>query len=287
MTYRQLWQRLSAVYGDGEAKAMARLIYEERYGLSLSDLLAGRDADVPQEELEQITRRLEDHEPVQYILGQTDFCNRTFWVDEHVLIPRPETAELCRWIVQEVGGKSPLRAPCTILDIGTGSGCIAVTLGAEPPAAKVPAWDISEDALQVARKNASRHNVQIAFQQVDILNPQHFLTVGQRVALQSTFNVIVSNPPYICYKEQVAMDANVLEYEPYEALFVPDEDPLLFYRAIARYGLSALVSGGWLYFEMNPIYAQPLNEMLNMMSYRDIEIRTDLYGKQRMIRARL
>ena len=271
MTYRQLWQRLVPVYGEGEAQAIARLIYEVRYGLTLSDLLMGRDSSVPQDELEQIAIRLERQEPVQYILGQADFYGRTFVVNEHVLIPRPETEELCQWIVP---GKK-------ILDIGTGSGCIAITLAAEMPEAEVTAWDISEEALKVAEENAKRTNVHVKFEQVDILHlPSSILH------LTSAFDLIVSNPPYICNKERETMEANVLEHEPHTALFVPNDDPLLFYRAIAQYGQTALKEGGWLYFEINPLYAEALHEMLSKMSYHDIEIKEDQYGKQRMIRAK-
>ena len=273
MTYRQLWQRLVPVYGEGEAQAIARLIYEVRYGLTLSDLLMGRDSSVPEDELEQIAIRLEQQEPVQYILGQTEFCGRTFVVNKHVLIPRPETAELCQWILTTDA--------TNILDIGTGSGCIAITLAAEMPEAEVTAWDISEEALKVAEENAKRTDVHVKFEQVDILHlPSSILH------LTSAFDLIVSNPPYICNKERETMEANVLEHEPHTALFVPNDDPLLFYRAIAQYGQTALKEGGWLYFEINPLYAEALHEMLSKMSYHDIEIKEDQYGKQRMIRAK-
>ena len=271
MTYRQLWQRLVPVYGKGEAQAIARLIYEVRYGLTLSDLLMGRDSSVPQDELEQIAIRLERQEPVQYILVQAEFCGRTFVVNKHVLIPRPETEELCQWIVP---GKK-------ILDIGTGSGCIAITLAAEMPEAEVTAWDISEEALKVAEENAKRTDVHVKFEQVDIIHlPSSILHQT------SSFDLIVSNPRYVCNKERETMEANVLEHEPHTALFVPNDDPLLFYRAIAQYGQTALKEGGWLYFEINPLYAEPLREMLSKMSYHDIEIKEDQYGKRRMIRAK-
>ncbi len=281
MSYQELWHRLALTYDEGEAKAIARMVYEVRYGLSLSDLLMGRDADVPADELDLIAQRLEQHEPVQYVLGQTDFCERTFLVNRNVLIPRPETAELCHWVVETATehGKA-----CSILDIGTGSGCIAVTLAAELPQAKVSAWDISEGALQTAHENATRHGVNIAFQQVDILNiasPQ-----ANPDLLKCQWSCIVSNPPYISNKERVRMEANVLDYEPHTALFVPDDDPLVFYRAIARYGLITLEPGGELFFEINPFYSNELKAMLTAMSYQDVEVKQDLYGKQRMTRAR-
>ena len=272
MTYQQLWHRIAKVYGDNEAQAIARLIYEVRYGLTLSDLLMGRDSGVPQDELEQIALRLERQEPIQYVLGQADFCGRTFVVNEHVLIPRPETAELCQWIIATDATH--------ILDIGTGSGCIAITWAAEMPEAEVTAWDISEEALKVAEENAKRTHIHVSFEQVDVSHLPSDIS-----HLTSAFDLIVSNPPYICNKERETMEANVLEHEPHTALFVPDDDPLLFYRAIAEYGQTALKDDGWLYFEMNPLYAEALREMLSKMSYHDITLNNDQYGKQRMIRA--
>ena len=291
MNYNELWQLLAQSYDEGEAKAIARMTYEVRFGLTVSDLCLGKDTQLSaddQTQLEEIAQRLTQQEPIQYVLGQADFCGRTFMVNKHVLIPRPETEELCRWVTIPL--PSPNGEEVAILDVGTGSGCIAITLAAMYPEAHVAGWDISAEALEVARANARHHNVNVNFQQVDVLNISHFsfsisLTHGQSVALQSHFSVIISNPPYICNKERKAMDANVLDHEPHTALFVPDDDPLLFYRAIAQYGRTALTDGGWLYFEINPLYAEPLREMLSDMSYHDIEIKKDQFGKQRMIRA--
>ena len=278
MSYQQLWQQLARTYDTGEAKAIARMLYEVRYGLSLSDLLMGRDADVPQQELQQLTERLEQHEPIQYVLGQADFCGRTFRVSPAVLIPRPETEELCQWVTTKVRDSACNDAALSILDVGTGSGCIAITLAAELPEAKVTAWDISEDALLVACENALLNGVTVDFELQDVL----LVTA----AAQQTKDIIISNPPYICNKERATMEANVLEHEPHQALFVPDDDPLLFYRAIAKLGQQTLIHDGWLYFEINPLFAGQLAQLLSSMSYRDIEIKTDQFGKQRMIRAR-
>ena len=278
MSYQQLWQQLARTYDTGEAKAIARMLYEVRYGLSLSDLLMGRDADVPQQELQQLTERLEQHEPIQYVLGQTDFCGRTFKVSPAVLIPRPETEELCQWVTTKVRDSACNDAALSILDVGTGSGCIAITLAAELPEAKVTAWDISEDALLVACENALLNGVTVDFELQDVLLAT--------AAAQQTKDIIISNPPYICNKERATMEANVLEHEPHQALFVPDDDPLLFYRAIAKLGQQTLIHDGWLYFEINPLFAGQLAQLLSSMSYRDIEIKTDQFGKQRMIRAR-
>lgn len=278
MTYEKLWHLLTPLYGEGEAKAIARMVYEVRYGLTFTDLCIGKDTQLSaddQAELEEIAQRLERHEPIQYVLGKAEFMGKWYDVEPGVLIPRPETEELVRWIVLK-------ETPATVLDIGTGSGCIAITLAAMYPKATVTAWDISEKALEVARANAIRLKVNVSFQQVDILSESPLPLEGDG----GGFSIIVSNPPYICNKEREAMEQNVLDYEPHTALFVPDDDPLLFYRAIAEYGNKALKSDGWLYFEINPLYAEPLRELLSTMSYHDLEIKNDQYGKQRFIRAR-
>ena len=284
MNYNELWHLLAQRYDEGEAKAIARMTYEVRFGLTFSDLCLGKDTQLSaddQTELEEIAQRLSQGEPIQYVLGQTGFCGRFFIVNEAVLIPRPETEELCRWIAESEKRKV-ISDKCSILDIGTGSGCIAITLAAEMLGAGVTAWDISKDALEVARENAKRTNVHVSFEQVDALH----LTSDILHQTSGVFDLIVSNPPYICNKERATMETNVLEHEPHTTLFVPDDDPLLFYRAIAQYGQTALKEGGWLYFEINPLYADALADMLKMMSYHDIEIKEDQFGKQRMMRAR-
>ena len=285
MNYNELWRQLAQIYDEGEAKAIARMTYEVRYRLTLSDLCLGKDTQLSaddQTQLEEIAKRLLQGEPIQYVLEHADFYGRTFWVNKHVLIPRPETEELCLWIVSEVRGKRLEVRDYSALDIGTGSGCIAITLAAEIPEARVTAWDISTEALAVARENAKRTNVHVSFEQMDTLH----LTSDIILQTSGAFDLIVSNPPYICNKERETMETNVLEHEPHTALFVPDDNPLLFYRAIAQYGLTALKTGGWLYFEINPLYAEALVDMLRKMSYHDIEIKEDQYGKQRMIRAK-
>ena len=276
MTYQQLSRRLAKVYDEGEAKAIVRMVYEVHYGLSMSDILMGRDENVPASELEDITQRLERKEPVQYVLGEAEFGGRMFHIAPGVLIPRPETAELCQWTIAPL---TTYHSPLTILDIGTGSGCIAITLAAEMPEAKVAAWDISVEALNIARKNAQRHHVEVPFEQVDILANSQQLTAN-------SYDIIVSNPPYICRREAKAMEQNVLDYEPHIALFVPDDDPLLFYRAIADYGLTALKKDGWLYFEINPLYANDLASLLKEKGYHDIEIKNDQFGKQRFLKGK-
>ena len=277
MTYNEMWRKLAQEYDEGEAKAVTRMVYEVRYGLTLSDIYIGKDTQLSldrQTELEEITKRLMEHEPVQYILGQADFCGRTFHVEPGILIPRPETEHLCRLITKHVAIGSPNRS---VLDIGTGSGCIAITLALDIPNSQVTAWDISPIALRVAKGNAEQLGAQVNVVENDMLQQTY------QVAPQ--WDLIVSNPPYICDSEAEQMEANVLDYEPEIALFVPDDDPLQFYRAIAQYGQSALKSGGSLYFEINPLYANPLREMLSMMSYHDIDIKDDQFGKTRFIQA--
>lgn len=285
MTYNEMWRKLAQVYDEGEAKAIARLAYEVRFGLTFTDLCLGKDTQLSADDQAQATeicRRLLQQEPVQYVLGQAEFCGHTMMVNEHVLIPRPETEELCQWVVSEMSDERLEVRDFSILDIGTGSGCIACTLAADIPDAQVTAWDISEEALRIAAENAKSIGVTVRFEQRDILSDIPTPSLRPRYE----YDIIVSNPPYICGQEMDGMERNVLDYEPALALFVPDDDPLLFYRAIAAYGQKALKVGGWLYFEINPLYADALTDMLGTMSYHDIEIRNDQYGKQRMIRAR-
>ena len=279
MTYQELWRPLTAVYDQREAQSVARMGLEMRFGLTLADVLCGQ---MPDEcELQQIQQRLLAGEPVQYVIGEAEFGGRRFRVAPGVLIPRPETYELCQWVSnrgerREERGEKGER----ILDIGTGSGCIACTLAAELPEAEVTAWDISEEALAIARENARRTQVHVSFEQVDILDPRLIAA-----SPQNRYQVIVSNPPYICQKEQATMERHVLDHEPHLALFVPDDDPLLFYRAIARYASHALTPGGSLYFEINPLYATELSALLSAMSYHDIALKNDQFGKPRMIKA--
>ena len=300
MNYNELWHQLAPLYGDGEAKAIAQMVYEVRYGLSLSDIYLGKDTQLSadcQAELEEIAKRLADHEPVQYVLGVADFCGRTFHVEPGILIPRPETEHLCRLIIERANSQKPMANGQKILDIGTGSGCIAITLALDIPDSHVTAWDISPTALRVAKANAERLGAQVNVEQVDVLSPPSFRRgmgggssfKGMRggssfKGMRGGFSLIVSNPPYICDSEADQMEANVLDYEPALALFVPDDDPLKFYRAIAGLGQRMLNEGGWLYFEINPLYVNELCELLRTMSYHDINIHEDQFGKQRFIR---
>ena len=283
MTYRELWQPLTSRYTEPEAKAVARYLLEVGYGLSMTDILSGGAERLPADEMEQNRRRLLNGEPVQYVIGKAEFGGRIFKVSPAVLVPRPETYELCQWVEKEERGERKEERDYFVLDIGTGSGCIAITLALDMPYAKVEAWDISEKALNIARQNAESLNAQVHFRQVDALNEP--TEDSSLFTLHPSLNIIISNPPYICKQEATAMEAHVLDHEPHQALFVPDDDPLLFYRAIAQYGKSALVAGGWLYFEINPLYHEVLEKMLDEMGYFGIEMRKDQFGQWRFARA--
>ena len=279
-TYQQFWQSLTPLYDAGEAQAIVRTVLDVEYGMTLTDIICGKVNELSSDEernLEEIIARLQNGEPVQYVLGEADFAGRTFHVEPGVLIPRPETAELCQWIEEEVSFLEA-DAPKQILDICTGSGCIAITLGLNIPNSEVTGWDISEDALRIAQGNVEMlkaRNVRIEYQDALMLPKA-----------AEAADIIVSNPPYICEKEKADMEKNVLEHEPSIALFVPDEDPLKFYRAIAEYASSALKSEGALYFEINPIYEKETREMLEELGFKDIETKEDAFGKKRMMKAK-
>lgn len=271
MTYRELWRTLEPLYGNGEARAITDYVLDVCFGLSKADILCGAVDEMTAEktaELNKIFGRLTEGEPVQYVLGRAEFSGRWFNVHPGVLIPRPETEELCAWITAD----SKASASPKVLDIGTGSGCIAITLQLDMPESKVTAWDISADALDVARENAQQLGANVSFVKQDALNAKP----------EGEWDVIVSNPPYICEKEKKDMAVNVLEHEPHTALFVPDADPLLFYRAITRLAVQTLSKGGRLYFEINPIYADDTCHMMRAEGMTAVELRSDMYGKQRM-----
>ena len=295
-TYQQFWQSLTPLYDAGEAQAIVRTVLDVEYGMTLTDIICGKVNELSSDEernLEEIIARLQNGEPVQYVLGEADFAGRTFHVEPGVLIPRPETAELCQWIEEEV---SSLKADerKQILDICTGSGCIAITLGLNIPNSEVTGWDISEDALRIAQGNVEilkAGNVRIEYQDALMLpEAEEAAEISEATKSESSlskgWNVIVSNPPYICEKEKADMEKNVLEHEPSIALFVPDEDPLKFYRAIAEYASSALKPEGALYFEINPIYEKETREMLEGLGFKDIETKEDAFGKKRMMKAK-
>ena len=308
-TYQQLWQSLTPLYDAGEAQAIVRTVLDVKYGMTLTDIICGKVNELSADEgkkIEEIVERLQKAEPVQYILGEADFAGRTFHVAPGVLIPRPETAELCQWIEEDYKAKvyptedTPDKNQTDkrrILDICTGSGCIAITLALDIENSEVEGWDISDDALRIAQDNVQAmgaKNVKIAHHDALSLTkvPKDIgksISDNEKknfiVSNNDKWDVIVSNPPYICEKEKKDMEKNILEHEPDIALFVPNEDSLRFYRAIAEYAAIALKPGGCLYFEINPIYEKEMREMLEKLHFTKIETREDAFGKKRMMKA--
>ena len=322
MTYSEIWHRIATSYDDGEARAIARILIEELFGLSYADIVCGATEQLSADDtlrLDTAVRRIEQGEPLQHVLGYDDFCGNRFCVNGSVLIPRPET----EWLVDEgaklmsttatsdeTQHKAP-HSPKRILDIGTGSGCIAISLKLRLGDAYVEAWDISEEALRTAQDNADALKAEVVFRKRDALkaeeegcSEEECLQGGALVSsapteqamnsinyskaniLAAPWDLIVSNPPYICDSERSAMDDNVLLHEPHTALFVPDDDPLRFYRAIARYALLTLNIGGNLLFECNTRYAEATGTMLRDMGFEEVTLSDDCFNLPRFVRGR-
>lgn len=265
-------QRLQTHYEPGEAVWLTRVVCHEILGQSMTDYYLGKDIALSankETELENILIRLCQYEPIQYIQGKARFLGRDFHVAPGVLIPRPETEELVERIVRETP------AGASVLDIGTGSGCIGISLAMSVKDAQVTAWDISSEALQIARGNARTLGAEVRFVQCDVLTVQP--------GVDEHYDVIVSNPPYVTEHERTTMEPNVLKWEPAQALFVPDDDPLRFYRRIANLGRQLLVPGGHLYFEINQAYGKDTAEMLYECGYTSIQIEKDLSGNDRFV----
>ena len=320
MTYSEIWHRIATSYDDGEARAIARILIEELFGLSYADIVCGATEQLSADDtlrLDTAVRRIEQGEPLQHVLGYADFCGNRFCVNGSVLIPRPET----EWLVDEgaklmdgciasdeTQHKAP-HSPKRILDIGTGSGCIAISLKLRLGDAYVEAWDISEEALRTAQDNADALKAEVTFRKRDALkaeeegcSEEECLQGGALVSsaptgqamdsinyseaniLAAPWDLIVSNPPYICDSERSAMDDNVLLHEPHTSLFVPDDDPLRFYRAIARYALLTLNIGGSLLFECNTRYAEATGKMLSDMGFEEVTVSDDCFNLPRFVR---
>ena len=266
--YKHYLSELTSIYPDSEAKTLVMWIFEAHLSVSRKDILNNSPIGIIPESLEKAFTRLIAGEPIQYVLGEAPFYGRFFHVAPGVLIPRNETEELVQLIVQKHKGK------VKILDLGTGSGCIAITLALECTKAEVTAIDISDDALAIAKHNAEALNAKLNFVKKDIL--QADLQLG-------TFDLMVSNPPYVLERERSLMQKNVLEHEPQLALFVPDSDPLRFYKAIAKHARENLKSNGYLYFEINEAFGAEVVEQMKLEGFSDIQIYQDINGKDRIV----
>lgn len=274
ITPSYLREQLSKSYEPQEANALARIIFCDMLGQSNVDYYLCKDMDLSgneEEKVKSILQRLEKYEPIQYIEGKKYFSGREFFVRQGVLIPRPETEELVELAAQAC------KPNAKILDIGTGSGCIAISLAKKLPEAEVHAWDISEAALEVAKQNNEQLSASVHFEQHDILTYQ---ATGEEA-----FDLIISNPPYITESEKAEMEANVLAWEPNIALFVPDNDPLLFYRRIGELALRMLTPNGKLFFEINRAYGDATKQLLCNQGYKNIHIQKDLSGNDRFVYA--
>ena len=268
----QIEKELSDFYPQGELKVLVRMLLQQVAGWSLVDMLTHNDLTLTAAQqmlIADAVNRLKRYEPIQYILGAAEFDGMRLVVDARALIPRPETAELVLLLAET------LSPDASVLDIGTGSGCIAVALAHRLPQAQVSAYDVSPDALALAAENARNQGVKIDFRQVDILH--------DAPADAPVFDAIVSNPPYVTDSERASMETNVLDYEPALALFVPDDDPLLFYRAIADFAWTHLSIGGRLFFEINHRFGAEIVMMLRHKGFANCAVQHDAFGKERFV----
>ncbi|CAH8294895.1 release factor glutamine methyltransferase [Mariniflexile fucanivorans] len=270
---------LDPLYGKEEVNSFFFMLIESYYQISRIKLAIEPELSV--ENYDTILNALgllKNQYPIQYILGETEFYGLPFKVNKNTLIPRPETEELVEWIVRiQTANKQQIR----ILDIGTGSGCIAISLAKQLPNAKVYALDISADALKIAKQNAELNKVQVEFVEANILNSETWITDFKN----SKFDIIVSNPPYVREKEKQYMKPNVLENEPHLALFVEDHDPLLFYKMITEFAVDRLVDKGKLFFEINEYLGNDMIQLLEKHHFGDIELKQDMFRKDRMVKA--
>lgn len=276
--FNYLISEITSVYEENEAKSIVYLLLEHYLNLSKTDILLDNFVNQPFD-FQDIIIRLKAQEPVQYIIGETEFYGRKFKVTPDTLIPRPETEELVQLVVSSwpLAVGSVAQSPITVLDLGTGSGCIAISLACELPNAQVYAYDISEKVLKIAKENANRNNVNVIFEQLDILNFPPFSF--------PPFSIIVSNPPYVMNAEKSEMEQNVLDYEPHLALFVEDSNPLIFYKAIAEFAYKNLIIKGLCVVEINQVFGLETAELFWNQGFRYVEVVKDMFGKDRMVKA--
>jgi release factor glutamine methyltransferase len=279
-TARPLYQQLSrniTAYAPEEAREMAFMLLDHYFGLRKADVLADKPLPANRTEPDwfRIIERLNRQEPIQHVIGTTIFCGLEFEVSPDVLIPRPETEDLVRLIMHDFADL--MERPVRVIDIGTGSGCLAVTLARFLPQADVTAYDVSEEALAMARRNADKLNAEVDFQYQDILK------VAQKQV--GTFDCIVSNPPYVTRSEAADMDRNVLDYEPDVALFVDDADPLIFYKAVADFAAHNLSDTGICYVEINERFGAATKAVFDERGFQHVQIFKDIHGKDRSVRA--
>jgi len=271
----QLIRQLSSLYEPREAAGITNMVLEHLTGMNKTDRMIHKHQEFlaeQEEQFVQMTAALLNNRPIQYVLGEAWFGGMKFLVNEHTLIPRPETEELIEWIKATANPE-----PQNILDIGTGSGCIPITIKKEFPLWQISAIDVSNNTLQVAKQNARLNAVEIDFTCMDFLNEERWSDMSE-------YHIIISNPPYIKKSEKGSMSAHVVDHEPHIALFVPDDDTLIFYKKIAAFGLSHLKKHGKLFFEINQMLGQEVCELLKQMGYATI-LRKDLHGNDRMIMA--
>ncbi|MCH7397938.1 peptide chain release factor N(5)-glutamine methyltransferase [Belliella sp. DSM 107340] len=269
--FSQYSQKLQAIYDKQEAESLVFWLFEAFLKKGRSEILRDEFIESVPQELDEALSQLLEKKPIQYILGTAPFYGREFKVNSSVLIPRNETEELVHLIIKE-----NKRLNLRILDIGTGSGCIPISLALEIPSSKVYALDVSKEALAVAEENAEQHEARVEFFQIDVLNEE--IPVNE-------LDIIVSNPPYVCESEKSLMHENVLQFEPHLALFVSDEDPLIFYKVIAHKAKLHLKIGGKIYFEINEALGNATKELLVELGYSQVEVLEDLNGKERMVKA--
>jgi release factor glutamine methyltransferase len=268
-------ERLKSVFSDRELKMMFQLCVEKRLNLSSSELLLADDIRVSESDLlffRSIVKRLQTGEPFQYVYGDTEFYGLILKTDARALIPRPETEELVDWIV-----KSQYDDITNLVDVCSGSGCIALALKTKFPAVNIIGWDVSDGALELARENAQLNNLEVAFEKLDVLNTDF-------LAPDESLDIVVSNPPYVTQNEKVGMQKHVLDFEPHLALFVANETPFVFYNRIMEQSQRKLKKGGWLYFEINELFGAEMLLLMQEQHFEQVELLQDMQGKKRMLR---